>query len=204
MHIATFYFILTIMKSTDKKLLTRQTLLIKVRNQYDDASWEEFTSYYSNYIYAVLRGMGIKNDDLSDMNQTVLLKLWKNLPKFEYDPEKGSFRSWLCTIIRNSVYNYFRDGDFTSELQSEDKVESELDALSEKEWMLHIASMAWENIKNEFSQSVQDIYIRLSRADSPDIIAEETGVTRGTVYVYKERVQKALRREVRRLDRELG
>ena len=70
--------------------------------------------------------------------------------------------------------------------------------------MIHIASLAWENIKDEFSDSVQNIYKRLSKGESADQIAEETGVSRGTVYVYKERVQKALRREVRRLDRELG
>ena len=192
------------MSEKNKKLLTRQTLLLKVRNQYDDASWEEFTSYYSNYIYAVLKGMGIDHDGLSDMNQAVLLKLWKNLPNFDYDPEKGSFRSWLCTIIRRSVYNYFRDKKSASELKTEDAVESEIETISEKEWMLHIASMAWENIRDEFSESVQGIYMRLSKGESPDNIAEETGVTRGTVYVYKERVQKALRREVRRLDSELG
>ena len=192
------------MDDTSKKLVTRQTLLLKVRNQYDESSWEDFTRYYGRYIYAVLRGMGIDYNDLEDMHQAVLLILWKNLPKFEYNPEKGSFRSWLCTIIRNHVYGYYRDKKSGAELKSEDAVDSELEKISEKEWMIHIATVAWENVKDDFSESVQKIYVRLTNGEKPEDIAEETGITRGTVYVYKERVQKALRREVRRLERELG
>ena len=192
------------MDDTSKKLVTRQTLLLKVRNQYDESSWEDFTRYYGRYIYAVLRGMGIDYNDLEDMHQAVLLILWKNLPKFDYNPEKGSFRSWLCTIIRNHVYGYYRDKKSGAELKSEDAVESELEKISEKEWMIHIATVAWENVKDDFSDSVQKIYVRLTNGEKPEEIAEDTGITRGTVYVYKERVQKALRREVRRLERELG
>ena len=192
------------MDDTSKKLVTRQTLLLKVRNQYDESSWEDFTRYYGRYIYAVLRGMGIDYNDLEDMHQAVLLILWKNLPKFEYNPEKGSFRSWLCTIIRNHVYGYYRDKKTGAELKSEDAVESELEKISKKEWMIHIATVAWENVKDDFSESVQKIYVRLTNGEKPEDIAEDSGITRGTVYVYKERVQKALRREVRRLERELG
>lgn len=192
------------MESQDNKLNTRVTLLIRLRNKYDNDSWEEFTNYYSSYVYAVLKGMGVDFSELDDMKQSILLKLWKNLPEFEYRPEKGSFRSWLCTVIRRSVYNYFRDKKNTAELKSEDSVNAEVEKIAEREWMVHIASLAWDSIAEDFSDTVKETYVRLSNGESADDIAAILKITRGSVYVYKERVQKALRKEVRRLNTELG
>ena len=192
------------MESQDNKLNTRVTLLIRLRNKHDDDSWEEFTNYYSSYVYAVLKGMGVDFSELDDMKQSILLKLWKNLPEFEYKPEKGSFRSWLCTVIRRTVYNYFRDKKNTAELKPEDTVNSEVEKIAEKEWMIHIASLAWDNIANDFSETVKETYVRLSKGENTDDIAEALKISRGSVYVYKDRIQKALRKEVRRLNTELG
>ena len=191
------------MESQDNKLNTRVTLLIRLRNKYDDDSWEEFTNYYGNYVYAVLKGMGVDFSELDDMNQSILLKLWKSLPDFEYQPEKGSFRSWLCTVIRRTVFNYFRDKKDTSELRTEDAVKADVERIAEREWMVHIASLAWENIKDDFSDTVKETYVRLSNGKNADEIAESMNISRGSVYVYKERIQKALRREVRKLNRDL-
>ena len=192
------------MKDKKKKLLTRQTLLLKVRDQYDDSSWQEFSNYYAKYIYAVLHGLNVDYDDIEDLKQAILLKLWKKLPTFDYDPEKGSFRSWLCTIIRNTAFNYFDKKKRKVLSGNDDSVDAEIEELADREWMIHIASLAWESIKEDFSESVRDVYARLSKGQSPEEIANETGVVRGSVYVYKERVQKALRKEVRRLNKELG
>jgi len=192
------------MESQDNKLNTRVTLLIRLRNKYDDDSWEDFTNYYSSYVYAVLKGMGVDFSELDDMKQRILLKLWKNLPDFEYQPEKGSFRSWLCTVIRRTVYNYFRSKKNTSELKSEKIVNAEVDKIAEKEWMIHIASLAWANISEGFSDTVKETYVRLSNGENADDIANTLQISRGSVYVYKERIQKALRKEVRRLNSELS
>lgn len=192
------------MNSKNEKLYTRETLLIKLRNQHDDDSWEEFVSYYSNYVFAVLKGMGVEFDDLDDIKQSILLKIWKKIPDFDYNPEKGSFRAWLCTVIRNTVYNYFRDRVSTYELKDEDSINAEVDKIAQREWMTHIASLAWENIKGDFSDSVRETYIQISQGRKSEEIAADLGISPGSVYVYKERVQKALRKEVRRLDRELG
>ena len=89
------------MSKSENILITQQTLLLKVKNQYDEEAWEQFVDYYRKYIYAVLINMGVPNTDLDDLSQQIMLKLWKKLPGFDYDPQVGSFRSWLCTIVRN-------------------------------------------------------------------------------------------------------
>lgn len=192
------------MESQDNKLNTRVTLLIRLRNKHDEESWEEFTNYYGRYVYAVLKGMGVDFDDLDDMNQSILLKLWKSLPDFDYNPEKGSFRAWLCTVIRRTVYNYFREKQKAADLKTEETVKADVEKIAEREWMIHIASLAWENIKADFNETVKETYVRLSNGENADEISTELNISRGTVYVYKERIQKALRREVRKLNRDLA
>ena len=191
------------MKNENPNFMTRPTLILKVKNQYDDDSWTDFSVYYGGYIYAILKNLNVPQDDIADLQQTVMLNLWKSLPKFTYDPEKGRFRSWLSTIVRRTVFAYFKSKKGREEIE-EIAVESELEKIAEREWKLHIAKLAWDNIKNNFSESVQTIYQSLTEGKAPEAIAKEAGVSRGTVYVYKERVQKALRKEVRRLDQELG
>ena len=89
-------------------LSTRKTLLMRVQDQKDEGSWEEFAGYYRKYIYMVARNMRLSHHDAEDILQRTLLKLWENLPKFKYDTNRGSFRSWLCTIIRNMVINLIK------------------------------------------------------------------------------------------------
>lgn len=43
--------------------------------------------------------------DAADLAQEIFIKVWKNLSKF--DPEKN-FKTWLFTIARNTVIDYWR------------------------------------------------------------------------------------------------
>ena len=56
-------------------LSTRQTLLVRVQNQSDEKSWEEFAGYYRRYIYMVARNMRLSHHDAEDVLQRTLLKL---------------------------------------------------------------------------------------------------------------------------------
>ena len=107
-------------------------------------------------------------------------------------------------MIRFHVYNLVRDSKREFKFSSEEAIQAEIDAIADREWMLHISQLAWDSIEPQFSDQVKDVYIRLSHGECPEVIAGELELSRGSIYVYKERVQKALRREVRRLDSELG
>ena len=87
---------------------TRKTLLRKVKDQSDIKSWDEFIQFYMRYIYMVARNMNLNHHDAEDITQRALVKLWDKLPDFDYDRCRGTFRSWLCTIIRNMVINFVR------------------------------------------------------------------------------------------------
>lgn len=194
------------MDNNNKKtpLYTQKTLLLKLRDQYDESSWQRFIAYYENYIYVVIKNLGINTNDIDDVAQEILLKLWKKLPEFEYNPKKGAFRSWLITVIRFHIYSLFRSNKKKLNFTSEEAIEAEIDSIAEKEWMQHLGNLAWDAIEDRFSEQVKNAYIRLSHGEIAKDIAVDLQISRDTVYVYKERIQKALRQQVRHLDKELG
>ena len=194
------------------ELYTRPTLIEKIQNKYDENSWEDFVFYYQRYIYAVIRNMNIAHHDIEDLAQASLLKVWKNLPKFQYDPNRGKFRSWLCRIIKNTVIDFIRSSQKKADgikgaADEQDELSSislpDIEEIAEREWKNYISNMAWDNIKDSFTGKAAKCFLLLSAGKTAEEAGEELGVERNTVYVYKKRVQQKLCREINRLNSEL-
>ncbi|WP_425609287.1 RNA polymerase sigma factor [Thalassobacterium maritimum] len=73
---------------------TRYTLIQRVKDPKNGHAWTSFVEAYEGYIDAVLLRVGIGRDEAKDLGQEILLKLWKQLPSFDYQPNRGKFRSW--------------------------------------------------------------------------------------------------------------
>lgn len=196
--------------------ITNATLLQRVKNQYDDKSWDEFNDYYRPYIYMIVKGLNMRHHDALELTQLILIKTWKNLPKFEYNPDKGCFRSWLRRVAVNSVRNYVVTKAYKQvsldaleeqegHTYSEDEfTESEIEKVADREWENYIFDMAWTNIKDKFNDKIQAVYEELLQDIDPEKIADNIGIKRNTVYVYRKRVNEKLFKEIRRLNYELG
>ncbi len=199
----------------EETFVTRETLLLRLKNSHDDRSWEEFVNIYRPFLFAVISSMNISYHDSEDLAQSVLVKAWEKLPQFDYSSSKGRFRNWLAVVARNEVRNFLMkkgrmpvshpeavNGAVAGDKQMQ--VVPEIEAVIEKEWQLYIAQMAWTKIKEKFSARSVEIFFLFSEGMSGAEIAEKTGVPIDTVYVYKGRVQKALMREIAALDDNLG
>ena len=46
---------------------TRKTLLLRIKDQYNDDAWAEFSEVYKRYIYAIIRRMNINAADACDL-----------------------------------------------------------------------------------------------------------------------------------------
>ena len=196
--------------------LTNATLLQRIKNTHDDKSWDEFNSYYRPYVYMITKGLKLQHDDAKEITQMIMIKIWKNLPKFNYDPDKGYFRGWLRTVTVNTVRTYISKKAYKQESLDQlnedeahgdvdvDFSESEIEKIADAEWEQYIFNMAWDNVKDEFNEKVQAVYAQLLEGKECEDIADDIGVKRNTVYIYRKRIQEKLYREVRRLNRELG
>ncbi|MCH2205521.1 MAG: sigma-70 family RNA polymerase sigma factor [Lentisphaerales bacterium] len=196
--------------------VTNPTLLQRVKNVYDDSSWDEFNKYYRPYIMMITKGLNMRHNDAEEIVQLIMIKIWKNIPKFNYNPNRGHFRGWIRTITVNSVRNYIDTKAYkqlsldkmheTGEKTDVDDSfsESAIGKIADQEWENYICTMAWDNVKHHFSESVQNVFTELSKGTDCDVIAEKLDLKRNSVYKYRKRINERLFKEIRKLNRELG
>ncbi len=87
---------------------THATLLARLRDGEDRAAWQEFCDRYGELIQGFARRRGLQPSDCDDVVQETLLALTKSMPKFHYEPGKGSFRSYLKTIVLHTIFRRSR------------------------------------------------------------------------------------------------
>ena len=191
---------------------TRQTLIARVRDQYDEGSWNEFVSYYEKYIYTVVCRLGLGHHDALDLVQNILLLLWKNLQNFEYQPHKCKFRSWMNKVIRNEVAGFFRkSGRYKDKLARagelcdfNEEEKPRVYQIAEEEWQLHISKMAFLKVKDSLGDQARECFMLFSEGLAVEDICEKLELKRSTAYHYRKQMLNKLSREIRSLNEELS
>ena len=88
---------------------TSKTLLERLRVFEDRQAWSQFLGLYLPMLQAWGRRFGLQDADVEDLTSRLLTKLVEAIPRFEYDPEKGSFRGWLKTVTHREISNLARE-----------------------------------------------------------------------------------------------
>ncbi|NQZ57484.1 MAG: sigma-70 family RNA polymerase sigma factor [Lentisphaeraceae bacterium] len=201
--------------SDDFQWNTRQTMLLRLRDKHDDDSWEEFVSYYKQYIYNIVRYMKLNHHDATEIVQLVIIKLWKKLPTFKYDEHRGRFRNWLHTVTANQVKDFLRKkGAALSHIPDPEKMKEEsyingvslpeIESIAEREWKTYISNLAWERLQKTFTKTVCDAFMLMIEGYDGATVAQKLDIAESSVYVYKKRVQDRLKKEIGILNSELG
>src|SRR5271170_2798797 len=94
--------------TTDLLHQTRATLILRLKNWQDQASWQEFFDTYWRLIYGVARKAGTTDAEAQDVVQETMLAVAKHMPTFTYDPNIGSFKAWLLNMTRWRIQDQFR------------------------------------------------------------------------------------------------
>jgi RNA polymerase sigma factor (sigma-70 family) len=188
---------------------TSQTLLIKLQSQNDDESWLRFSKEYKAFIYSILKHYQITHEDILELQQDVLVKVWKALPDFIYQVERCRFRTWLSRVTRNHCLN-FCTSKYHRQIKAEVPAEahekstqSEIDSLAEEEWQVFIADKAWANIEKLFTDKQKEVFRLVAEGKHQKEAAELIGLEVNTAYVYAKKVKDVYMREIRRLNSEL-
>src|SRR5690348_16347273 len=86
--------------SGNELIPTRATLIQRLKNWQDQASWQDFFDTYWQLIYGVARKAGLTESEAEDVVQETMFSVAKHMPTFKYDPAIGSFKAWLLTMTR--------------------------------------------------------------------------------------------------------
>ena len=87
---------------------TQPSLLVRIRDERDGESWSRFVEVYTPAIYGFLQQQGLQDADAADLTQDVMAGVAKAIKSFDYQPQRGRFRGWLFTVVRNRLRNFWR------------------------------------------------------------------------------------------------
>ena len=182
---------------------TRKTLVQRARDPNDHGAWDEFTSYYHGFIRALLIRLQVPEDNIKDLSQDVMVKLWQNLPQMEHGRNQAKFRTWMGTLIRNVVYTH---GTQTASRRRRDAQaampaieQPDLEDMIEKEWRQHLIDLVMERLKKSFSGKAMEVFSMTLDGNTVDQIASSMELNKDSVYVLRNRVNSRFRKEVRQL-----
>ena len=178
---------------------THATLLARLRDGDDRAAWQEFCDRYGELIQGFARRRGLQPSDCDDVVQETLLALTKSMPKFHYEPGKGSFRSYLKTIVLHTIFRRsrqkrgevaLREVEAEAERASDD---SDTDAQWEEEWRQFHLRIAMKTIAAEFNETDRAAFDAYA-VGGRDVreTAESQGMSVDQVYQAKSRILKRI------------
>src|SRR5947207_6680458 len=87
-------------------LLTRASLLARLGDPQDRAAWRQFVELYASLVYGFARQRGLQDADAADLTQEVFLAFARQAGRWQYDPQRGSFRGWLFGVTRNLLAKF--------------------------------------------------------------------------------------------------
>lgn len=178
---------------------TSATLLNRLRRSDDQAAWVRFVELYTPLLYHWALRVGCPETDAADLVQEALLLLLRKLPDFNYD-QKGSFRSWLRTVVHNCWRNLQRRAQVSVNPASSlshlpDPAEDE--PFWKADYRRHIASRALQLMQSEFQPATwQACWEMVVGGKSAIEVARQLNMSTGAVYVAKSRVLTRLRQEL--------
>jgi len=203
----------------ESTLHTRASLLARVQDWDDAASWTEFYALYRKLIYGMARRSGLPHADAEDVTQEVFKRVAETIHEFVPDPARGKFRGWLMNLTRWRVMNKItrvpkedlarsapRDGTSTSTATIERVPDgAKLEEAWELEWQRHLLDAACQRIAHRVkgrNYQAFDLYVR--RRWPVLKVASELGMNPAAVYLIGNRLTKQLKAEVEKLKDQLG
>ncbi len=180
---------------------TRASLLQRLKDPQDDASWKEFYHLYSPLLASYARARGLSADLAEEVVQQCMVTLSQHLRTFEYSKDKGGFKSWLRTMATNKVYDLMKkrrvpsvDDAALAQVQSR---EPALDEIWETEWRKHHLMYCLRLIKKEVAEDTYQAFDYYVLKEWPvERVAQTLGVSANKVYVAKSRIEKKLRQKM--------
>jgi RNA polymerase sigma-70 factor (ECF subfamily) len=177
---------------------TRASLLVRLRDPRDERAWGEFIDLYTPLVYGYARKQGLQDADAADLSQEVLGSLASAIGRLEYDPERGSFRNYLFTVVRRKLADFWLaqgnrprgsgDPDARQALEQCPAPEG-LEAEWEAEWRQQVFAWACAQVRQEVTDSTWQAFWRTAVAGQPcKEVAGALGQSVPSVYIARSRV----------------
>jgi RNA polymerase sigma factor (sigma-70 family) len=200
-------------------LVTRRTLLSRLKNWDDNENWRDFFDTYWRLIYFTATERGLTDAEAQDVLQETLIAVAKLMPDFHYDPQKGSFKGWLRRQTRWQILNQLkkrplharqrasRDRTSTGTATIDrvaDPARPQLAVIWDREWETNLLEVACDRVKDKVEPRYFQIFeLRAIRGWSVAEVARYLNIGSPRVHLATHRVTRLVKREVNELRKEL-
>ena len=192
---------------------TRLSLLLRICDAKDSQAWTQFVDLYAPLVYGFARKHGLQDADAADLTQDVLRAVAGAIGKLNYDPQRGSFRGWFFTVVRNKLRNFLSarkrqdqgsgDTGVQNRLEAQPSPEEDEGDLWAQEYEQRLFAWAAEQVRSNFQDSTWQAFWRTAvEGQSAQEVAKALALSVGAVYIAKSRVLARLREQIQRLENE--
>jgi RNA polymerase sigma-70 factor (ECF subfamily) len=183
---------------------TRPSLLVRIRDARDDEAWSQFVGLYAPLIYGYARKQGLQDADAADLTQETLRAVAGAVGGLQYDPERGTFRGWLFTIVRNKLRNWreakARQCPGTGDTAAQEMLQQQpapQDDVWEQEYQRRLFVWAIDRIRREFQETTWQAFWQTAvDGRRGKDVALGLGLSVAAVYLAKSRVLARLKEEI--------
>jgi len=199
-------------QGSDELIPTRKSLIDRLANGQDQASWQEFFDTYWKFIYGIARKSQLADAEAQDVVQDTLVTVAKLMPNFKYDPAVGEFKGWLATITRSRIVDQVRkrgkhvplqpiDDNSTNSNDVVDKATQQFDKLWDAEWNQNVLEVAKARVRRRVDPQQYQLFDYYVTKDWPaQKVADHFGVHVDHVYMAKHRVSEKICEEIKKIE----
>jgi RNA polymerase sigma-70 factor, ECF subfamily len=174
---------------------TRSSLMLRLRDKRDHVAWSEFDRRYGELLLRYCVGCGLQLSDAEDARQMVLLSLTQGLDHFNYDRDKGRFRSYLAAAARHAVERIVaRQVKLRAAAGRPAPLSAGVDhgELWEQEWMNAHYRAAVAELRSTHDPQGLAVFDGLLQGESSGEIASRFGMSEVAIRKVKQRVRERL------------
>ena len=202
----------TLPKPNTEYPLTRASLLVQLKNDNDNESWQQFVTIYRPIIYRIATRRGLQDADAQDLTQQILVSISQSIQRWEKKDESVRFRHWLRRVAKNAIINAMTrkpkdqaaggsvlNHALNEHSESEENMIREIELEHRREVFFNAASL----MKNEVEESTWQVF-QLSVVDNLPIpeVAKQVNKSVAATYAARGRVMSRLRQIVSDLEDE--
>ena len=212
-------------KPPDNSLATRGSLLHRLKDCDDQASWQDFFDTYRDLIYRFALKAGLTETEADEVVQETVIAAARKLPEFKYDPAVCSFKTWLLNLTVWRIKDQFRKrgpagrnsvaarvttptADDTSRTATIERIAdpagNDLEAVWAADWQKTVIEAAMERVKEQANpRDCQMFDLYALRGWAAREVARTLGVTVGRVYLAKFRIAPLFKKESKEIEARL-
>jgi len=210
---------LTMAELPEELIPTRASLIQRLKNWEDQASWQEFFETYSRLIFGVATKRGLSKSEAQDVVQETMVAVARHMPEFKYNSVSGSFKTWLLNMTRWRIADQVRkrmpvadrqdptEGVMHEEyenLGAANQVPPDLEKIWDTEWEKNLMDVAVGKARRRIDPQQYQIFdFYVNKGWDPERVAKTFGIPVGQVYLAKHRITEMIVQEVERLKSEL-